>query len=149
MQHPTISIGLHLTNSTIPTYATSGSSGFDFKAYIKETTVLGPNKRILIPTGLKFQIPIGYELQIRSKSGLALKNGIIVLNSPGTVDSDYRQDVGIILFNTSDENFIIEPNMKIAQGVICPIYQASFKILKEDDLNVTERIGGFGSTGTY
>jgi len=131
----------------VPTYATNLSSGFDIKANITESVKINLGERVLIPTGLKVAIPPGYELQIRSKSGLALKNGITVLNSPGTVDADYRNSIGIVLINHNKEEFVVEPLMKIAQGVICPVFQAIFE--EVDDLNITERKGGFGSTGLF
>lgn len=136
----------NLGTCKLPTYADSGSSGADLRAYLKEAVVLEPGERKLIPTGLHMSIPKGFELQVRPRSGLALKNGITVLNTPGTVDSSYRGDIGIILFNTSNKPFTINPGDKIAQGVFTRIYQANFE--EVDDLDETERgSGGFGHTG--
>lgn len=105
-----------------------------------------PGKVILVPTGLRFAIPEGFEIQVRSRSGLALKHGIIVLNSPGTIDSDYRGEVGIILVNHGSESFTITPGMRIAQIILAPVFQAEFVI--EDFLEKTARNeGGFGHTG--
>ena len=124
---------------------TIGSAGADLRAYISEPIVLKPLERRLIPTGIKIELPIGYEAQIRSRSGLAFKNGVSVLNSPGTIDSDYRGD-GIILVNISNENFVINNGDRIAQMVIAkhefPVFISSEK------LGISERgEGGFGSTG--
>lgn len=147
--HPQISIRIFARSPsvTIPVYATSGSSGFDLISQKK--VELKPGETTLIDTGLCFAIPPGFELQIRSRSGLALKNGIIVLNSPGSVDSDFRGPVGLIIKNTSTENFTVEPNMRVAQGVIAPVFQARFEVVdSETDLGATTRNhGGFGSTG--
>jgi dUTP pyrophosphatase len=130
----------------LPKYATKGSAGIDIKAGIKKPIKIAPGERILIPTGFKLEIPINYEVQIRPRSGLAIKHGITVLNSPGTIDSDYRGEVGVILINHSNKNFIVEPQDKIAQMVICNTTKA--KLIKTKILSKTERgSGGFGSTG--
>jgi dUTP pyrophosphatase len=135
----------------VPQYATSLSSGCDLKAAIDLDITLPPGKRILVPTGLKVNIPPGFELQVRPKSGLALKEGITVLNSPGTVDADYSQWIGVILINHGETDFKITPGMKIAQAVLCPVYQMQFQEVTEEYIDTTdkksERIGGFGSTG--
>lgn len=132
-----------------PQYTKSGDSGFDLRANLSEPVTIGPNKHILIPTGLFFEIPVGYELQVRSRSGLAIKNGIMVLNSPGTVDANYRGEVMVILKNTSDVEFTVNHSDRIAQGVITPIQSANtlhFEFV--DKLSDTERgDGGFGSSG--
>lgn len=134
------------SKNDLPTYATHGSSGFDLRADVPRVTVLPPGERAVIPTGLHFEIPEGYELQVRSRSGLAVKNGIFVLNSPGTVDSDYRDEVCVILCNLGDQNFEIKPGDRIAQGVIVGVEKASLievsEVSREED-----RGGGFGSTG--
>ncbi|MCE3046765.1 dUTP diphosphatase [Helicobacter kayseriensis] len=131
-------------NATIPRYQTQGSAGFDLHSI--EDICLGAGERILVKTGLAFEIPDGFEMQIRPRSGLALKLGISVLNSPGTIDSDYRGEVGIILINHSKDDFKISCGERIAQGVITQIFQADF--LLSDDLSSTERgEGGFGSSG--
>jgi len=128
----------------IPKYESKGAAGFDLCAATDE--IVAPESRTLVSTGLRMAIPVGYELQIRPRSGLALKKGITVLNSPGTVDSDYRGDVGIILINHGSEDFIIKKGDRIAQGVVQAVTQAMFEIVEE--LDETERgTGGFGSTG--
>ena len=129
----------------LPEYATKGSSGFDFKADIDEPWILHPGETLLVPTGLIFAVPEGYELQVRARSGLALKHDIGLMNGIGTIDSDFRFPVGIILHNHGTENFVINPGDRIAQGVICPIIQAELEEVSE--LDETERKGGFGSTG--
>lgn len=131
----------------LPMYATPGSSGFDLRANVTRTTMLLPGKRAIIPTGLHFDIPEGYELQVRSRSGLAAKNGIFVLNSPGTVDSDYKDEVLVILFNLGDEPFEIKPGDRIAQGVICKVEKVG-ALVKVDQIDRNgDRGGGLGSTG--
>lgn len=130
----------------LPAYQTEGSAGFDFKANIDEPLTLYPGKRVLIPTGLFFEVPIGYELQVRPRSGLALKNGITVLNTPGTIDSDYRGEVGVILINLSEKIYIVNPGDRIAQGIVSPIVQAT--LVEVEELSDTERgAGGFGHSG--
>lgn len=133
----------------LPTYATLHSSGFDFLADTVTNLRLNPGQRTIIPTGLWMAIPPGYELQIRSKSGLAFLKGIVVTNSPGTCDADYRGEICVILTNIGSKDYDIEPGQKIAQGVICPVYQAAFKRVENiEDLGTTDRgEGGFGSTG--
>jgi dUTP pyrophosphatase len=134
-----------------PTYQKVGDSGFDFMASLPEgaTITIEPLKRALIPTGLHFQIPIGFELQVRPRSGLALKNGITVLNTPGTVDSGYRGEVKVILFNTGEEPFVIKNGDRIAQGVIAPVqFSKTTKFIRVNNLDESDRgSGGFGSTG--
>ena len=134
------------SNHRLPEYSTPMSAGVDLKANISEPITLGPLQRILIPTDLYMAIPEGYELQIRSRSGLALKNGIFCLNSPGTVDADYRGNIGVILANFSDTPFIINPGDRVAQAVL-----NKFEKIEWDEvttLNETERgIGGFGHSG--
>ena len=134
------------SNHRLPEYSTPMSAGVDLKANVSEPITLGPLQRILIPTDLYIAIPEGYELQIRSRSGLALKSGIFCLNSPGTVDSDYRGNVGVILANFSDTPFIINPGDRVAQAVL-----NKFEKIEWDEvttLNETERgTGGFGHSG--
>jgi dUTP pyrophosphatase len=134
-----------------PTYQKVGDSGFDFMASLPEaaTIVIEPMKRALVPTGLHFQIPIGFELQVRPRSGLALKNGITVLNTPGTVDSGYRGEVKVILYNTGEEPFVIKNGDRIAQGVIAPVqFSKTTKFMRVNNLDESDRgSGGFGSTG--
>jgi dUTP pyrophosphatase len=128
-----------------------GDSGFDFMASLPEdeTITIPPLKRALIPTGLHFQIPIGFELQVRPRSGLALKNGITVLNTPGTVDSGYRGEVKVILYNTDEAPFVIKNGDRIAQGVIAPVqFTKTTKFIRVNNLDESDRgSGGFGSTG--
>lgn len=128
----------------LPKYQTQGSSGCDLRSSID--VVIPSGKRSIVPTGLKVEIPVGFEGQVRSRSGLAAKYGITVLNSPGTVDCDYRGEVKVILLNTGDEDFIIKKGDRIAQLVFSQVFRAIFK--KEEELTSTERAeGGFGSTG--
>lgn len=131
----------------LPHYETELAAGFDLTAGIKkEVIVQALGGRLLIPTGLKVDVPEGYELQVRPRSGLALKHGLTVLNTPGTVDADYRGEVGVIVINTSHEDYIIKPGDRIAQGVISKIEQAEFNRML--CLDETDRgSGGFGSTG--
>ena len=131
----------------LPEYATAQSAGMDLRANIGEyPIVLAPLERKLIPTGLHIALPIGYEAQIRPRSGLALKKGITVLNSPGTIDSDYRGEIGVILINLSNEDFIVEDGERIAQMVIAKHDRAVFS--ETDTLDETERgEGGYGHTG--
>lgn len=130
----------------IPEYRTSGSAGCDVCAFLEEEIVLKAGKRAAIPTGLFVSIPEGYEIQVRPRSGLSLKNGITVLNSPGTIDSDYRGEICIILINLGDEDFVIRNGDRIAQLVISSVTQGVF--VRTESLDSTERgSGGFGSTG--
>ena len=129
-----------------PKLETLGSAGADLRAFVNESITLKPFERRLIPTGIKIELPNGYEAQIRPRSGLAYKNGISVLNSPGTIDSDYRGDVGVILINLSKENFVINNGDRIAQMVIAKHEYPVF--IESTELNISERgEGGFGSTG--
>lgn len=130
----------------LPAYATELSAGMDLRANIDEPIVLKPMERRLVPTGLHIALPVGYEAQVRPRSGLALKKGITVLNAPGTVDADYRGEVGVILINLSDEPFTIEDGERIAQMVIARHEHAEF--VPVDILDETERgEGGYGHTG--
>ena len=134
------------SHHSLPAYATELSAGMDLRANIDEPIVLKPLERRLVPTGLHIALPAGYEAQVRPRSGLALKKGITVLNAPGTVDADYRGDVGVILINLSDEPFTIEDGERIAQMVIARHEQAEF--IPVDVLDETERgEGGYGHTG--
>ena len=131
----------------LPSYASFGASGADVKAFIPEDITLTPGSSCLIPTGLHFEIPHGYEIQVRPRSGLALKNQISVLNTPGTIDADYRGEVGIILMNFGKQPFVITKGMRIAQLVLVPVFQASF--CPTSKLSATVRgSSGFGHTGT-
>ena len=134
--------------ASLPIYGSEEAAGADVRAHIKEDIVLNPGERRLIPTGLRFAIPRGFEIQVRPRSGLALKHGITVLNSPGTIDSDYRGELGVVLIHHGDEPFTVTPQMRIAQIVLAPVYQATFAL--KDELVATERgEGGFGHTGTH
>tara|TARA_B100001029_G_scaffold124885_1_gene104104 strand:- start:56 stop:490 length:435 start_codon:yes stop_codon:yes gene_type:complete len=129
-----------------PSYTTSGSSGMDIRANIINTIILNPAERVSVPTGLFLEIPLGFEIQIRPRSGLAIKNGITVLNTPGTIDADYRGEIGVILINHSDIQFLIKDGDRIAQLVLTRVEKIDWECV--DSLTVTERgEGGFGSTG--
>ena len=130
----------------LPKYMTEGAAGMDVKANITESVTLKTLERKLIPTGIKMEIPSGYEVQVRPRSGLALKHGITVVNTPGTIDSDYRGEVGVILINLSNEEFIVNPGERIGQLVLQKVYKMEFE--KVDELSTTVRAeGGFGHTG--
>jgi dUTP pyrophosphatase len=130
----------------LPAYATESSAGMDIRANISEPITLAPMQRCLVPTGLYISLPQGYEAQVRPRSGLALKKGVTVLNSPGTVDADYRGEIGVILVNLSNEPFVIEDGERIAQMVIARHEQAVW--VEVDTLDETDRgDGGFGHTG--
>ncbi|MGM9705952.1 MAG: dUTP diphosphatase [Prevotella sp.] len=131
----------------LPAYATPQSAGMDLRADIEEPIVLKPLERRLIPTGLYIALPPGYEAQVRPRSGLALKHGITVLNSPGTIDADYRGEIGVLLVNLSDSEFTITSGERIAQMVVARHEQGEFEIVEQ--LDPTERgEGGYGHTGT-
>jgi dUTP pyrophosphatase len=130
----------------LPNYQTENSAGVDLKANINEEIILSPFQRVLVPTGIKIALPEGYEAQVRPRSGLAFKNGVTVLNSPGTIDADYRGEIGVILVNLSNENFVIKDGERIAQLVITKYEKVRFE--EVEVLNETTRgEGGFGSTG--
>jgi len=130
----------------LPKYMTEGAAGMDVKANITEPVTLKTLERKLIPTGIKMEIPSGYEVQVRPRSGLALKHGITLVNTPGTIDSDYRGEVGVILINLSNEEFIVNPGERIGQLVLQKVYKMEFE--KVDELSTTVRAeGGFGHTG--
>ena len=132
---------------SLPKYETAGSSGMDLAANIVDNINVDPGKTAIIPTGLALSVPKGFEVQIRPRSGLAAKQKISVLNTPGTIDSDYRGEIKVILINLGQKSFIVEKGLRIAQMVVCPVVQAQIK--EVEDLNETERgKGGFGSTGT-
>ena len=130
----------------LPKYETSGSSGLDLSANIKTPIKIEPGKTTIIPTGVSVSIPKNFEIQIRPRSGLAAKNQITVLNTPGTIDADYRGEIRVILINLSKETFVVENGARIAQMVVCPVIKAKLK--EVDSLDNTSRgSGGFGSTG--
>ena len=133
-------------NVILPRYETEDSSGLDLAANIDEQIKILPGKSEIIPTGLAVAIPKNFEIQIRPRSGLAAKNQVSVLNTPGTIDADYRGEIKVILINLSDKVFVVEKGLRIAQMVVCPVIKASLKEVTK--LEVTERgSGGFGSTG--
>jgi len=137
----------HAEGLSLPQYATEHSAGMDLCAAIKEDMTIAPGQRVLVPTGLSIALPEGYEAQIRPRSGLALKNGISVLNSPGTIDADYRGEIQIILANLGTEPFVISRGMRIAQMVVAAYNRVEWQIT--ETLSETARgAGGFGSTGT-
>ena len=133
-------------NIELPKYETNGSSGMDLSANIEKQIKIDPGKTSIIPTGISVSIPKNFEIQIRSRSGLAAKNQISVLNAPGTIDADYRGELKVILINLSNKTCVVERGTRIAQMVLCPIDKAKFK--EVDSLDDTDRgAGGFGSTG--
>ena len=137
----------HSEGLALPSYATSGAAGMDLLAAVQAPMVLAPGARTLVPTGLAIALPPGFELQIRPRSGLALKNGIILPNSPGTIDEDYRGELQVIVMNAGTEPFTIERGMRIAQAVLAPVVRVAWAEVTE--LDETQRgAGGFGSTGT-
>jgi len=134
-------------NIPIPSYSTSGSAGMDIRAAMKEPITLKPMEVEMIPTNLSVEIPEGFEIQVRPRSGLAAKHGIGILNSPGTIDSDYRGEVKIILINFSKEEFIIQPGERIAQLILSKVFKA--RLEETEELNNSSRgEGGFGHTGS-
>ena len=134
------------TSNPLPAYETADSAGMDLRAHLDDSIVLAPGERILIPTGLRLEIPPGYEGQVRPRSGLALKRGLTVLNAPGTIDADYRGELKVLVVNLGAEPIEISRGMRIAQLVISPVAQAEISVV--EDLDATERgTGGFGSTG--
>jgi dUTP pyrophosphatase len=136
----------HGSDLPLPTYATSHSAGMDLMAAIEEDVIIRKGERKLIPTGIALALPEGYEAQIRPRSGLALKNGITVLNTPGTIDADYRGEIGVILINLGEADFVVSRAMRIAQMIISSYTHANFTVV--EDLSSTKRgEGGFGSTG--
>lgn len=137
----------HAVGLQLPSYATEGAAGMDLTAALEEAIELGAGERALVPTGLSIALPIGYEAQVRPRSGLAAKHGVTVLNTPGTIDADYRGEIKVILINHGQEPFTIERGMRIAQMVIAKHEIVNWSV--EETLEETERgIGGFGSTGT-
>ncbi len=139
----------HGADLPLPAYQTPHSAGMDLLAAVAEPVILAPMQRMLIPTGLTIALPVGYEAQIRPRSGLAFKNGISMVNTPGTIDADYRGEVKVLLINLGQEPFEITRGMRIAQMVICPVTQAAWDEKSSiEDLPASDRgAGGFGSTG--
>jgi dUTP pyrophosphatase len=137
---------INKSNNDLPAYATAGSSGMDIRAHLNEALTIDPFERILVPTGLYIELPYGYEAQIRPRSGLAIKYGITCLNTPGTIDADYRGEIKIILINLSNEQQIIQPGDRVAQMIIQKTERAL--LVEVTELKETERsAGGFGHTG--
>jgi len=136
----------HNADLPLPSYATAGAAGMDLLAAVAEPVTIAPGARALIPTGLAIALPPGYELQVRPRSGLALRNGIVLPNSPGTIDEDYRGEVQVIVLNTGTEPFVVERGARIAQAVLAPVVRAGWD--EVENLDDTARgHGGFGSTG--
>lgn len=137
---------INRSENNLPSYETAASAGMDVRAANEEDIILKPFERKLIPTGLFLEIPDGYECQVRSRSGLALKSGVSVLNAPGTIDADYRGEVGVILINLSQEEFVVKKGDRVAQLVFAKFEQAQW--IASDELSESQRgEGGFGSTG--
>lgn len=136
----------HAEGLPLPSYATAGAAGMDLFAAVQNPVTVEPGGRILVPTGLTIALPAGYELQVRPRSGLALRYGITLPNTPGTIDEDYRGEIGVIILNTGSEAFVIERGARIAQAVLAPVSRAVWQ--EVGCLDVTTRgAGGFGSTG--
>jgi len=138
----------HAVGLKLPSYATSQSAGMDLTAALEEALELGPGDRALIPTGLTIALPKGFEAQVRPRSGLAVKYGVTVLNTPGTIDADYRGEVKVILINHGQEPFTIERGMRIAQMVVGQFAHVDWEVVEELEKNEERGEGGFGSTGT-
>lgn len=133
-------------DAIVPQYMTDHAAGLDLCAALDCSVLLEPGNRILVPTGLAVAIPVGYEGQVRPRSGLALKNGVTLVNSPGTIDADYRGEIGVIMINHGEETFVINPGDRIAQMLISPVTHAELQVV--DSLEETARgVGGFGHTG--
>ena len=146
MSAVTVKFQRHADDVVLPDYATPGASGMDIAAHLDTAVTLAPFARAAIATGFSMQLPSGYEAQIRPRSGLALKHGVTVANAPGTIDSDYRGEVAVILINLSQQDFTITPGMRIAQMVIAPVTHCRFE--DKLQLDMSDRgAGGFGSTG--
>jgi len=145
MQHIEVKI-INSSNHPLPAYATGSSAGMDVRAFLSEPVILAPMQRTLIPTGLRIELPEGYECQLRPRSGLALKHGVTLVNTPGTIDADYRGEIGVIMINLSDQPFVIEDGERICQMVVSPYTRVDWT--DAEALTETERgDGGFGHTG--
>ncbi|MEC7852799.1 MAG: dUTP diphosphatase [Pseudomonadota bacterium] len=136
----------HFGDLPLPAYATTGAAGMDIVAAVTEDLVLAPGSRSAVPTGLSMAVPAGHEVQVRPRSGLALRHGVTVANAPGTIDSDYRGEVKILLVNLGDADFTVSRGMRIAQIVLAPVTRADPKLVEELD-DTARGSGGFGSTG--
>ena len=146
MSAVTVKFQRHADDVVLPDYATPGAAGMDIAAHLDKAVTLDPFARAAIATGFSMQLPSGYEAQIRPRSGLALKHGVTVANAPGTIDSDYRGEVAVILINLSQQDFTITPGMRIAQMVIAPVTYCRFEDTLQLDMS-DRGAGGFGSTG--
>ena len=146
MSTVTVKFQRHADDVVLPDYATPGAAGMDIAAHLDTAVTLAPFARAAIATGFSMQLPPGYEAQIRPRSGLALKHGVTVANAPGTIDSDYRGEVAVILINLSQQDFTITPGMRIAQMVIAPVTHCRFEDTLQLDMS-DRGAGGFGSTG--
>lgn len=146
MNAVTVKFQRHADDVVLPDYATPGAAGMDIAAHLDTAVTLAPFARAAIATGFSMQLPSGYEAQIRPRSGLALKHGVTVANAPGTIDSDYRGEVAVILINLSQQDFTITPGMRIAQMVIAPVTHCRFEDTLQLDMS-DRGAGGFGSTG--
>ena len=146
MSAVTVKFQRHADDVVLPDYATPGAAGVDIAAHLDTAVTLAPFARAAIATGFSMQLPSGYEAQIRPRSGLALKHGVTVANAPGTIDSDYRGEVAVILINLSQQDFTITPGMRIAQMVIAPVTHCRFEDTLQLDMS-DRGAGGFGSTG--
>ena len=146
MSAVTVKFQRHSDDVVLPDYATPGAAGMDIAAHLDTAVTLAPFARAAIATGFSMQLPSGYEAQIRPRSGLALKHGVTVANAPGTIDSDYRGEVAVILINLSQQDFTITPGMRIAQMVIAPVTHCRFEDTLQLDMS-DRGAGGFGSTG--
>ena len=137
----------HGRDLALPAYATGGAAGLDLLAAVAAPVTIAPGARVLIPTGLAIALPAGYELQVRPRSGLALRHGIVLANSPGTIDEDYRGEIGVIVLNAGTEAFTVTRGLRIAQAVLAPVTRLAWD--EVESLDATARgAGGFGSTGT-
>jgi deoxyuridine 5'-triphosphate nucleotidohydrolase len=136
----------HGADLPLPAYETAGAAGMDLRAAVEANLTVAPGARALVPTGLAISLPPGYELQVRPRSGLALRHGIVLPNSPGTIDEDYRGEIQVILLNTGSEAFEVVRGMRIAQAVLAPVVRAQWEVVEQLDTTTRDQ-GGFGSTG--
>ena len=148
IQEEIVKVGvLNKSSNDLPVYAKEGDSGMDVRASLESPVVVGPFERVLIPTGLYVELPMGYEIQVRPRSGNALKKGLTVLNTPGTIDSGYRNEIGVIIFNTGKESQVIEPGERIAQFVLQKVPKIVWEPKEMIDTNTDRGEGGYGHTG--
>lgn len=140
-------VGIDAKPSHLPAYATPGAAGMDLRADLTAPLDIAPGGRALVPTGIRIALPVGFEAQVRPRSGLALRHGVTVLNAPGTIDSDYRGDVGVILANLGSEPFRVDPGARVAQLVVCPVSRVSWCDIAEHAEDTARGASGFGSTG--